>query len=132
MLIHRDLHVALVEGPVAHPRMESTIWRHEEMVLIASPRHNLARRRKPVAAADLADTLIVTREPGSGTRTEADRILREIGVGSTRALEIGSTEAIKQLVAAGVGVSVVPRAAVADLSVGFRYWPSRRGSSSAR
>ena len=109
MLVHRDADIALVEGPVDDPRVEVLPWREEEMALVASPVHRLARRGKPVAARDLDDERFVVREPGGAARVLAGR-----GVAPRRTLEVGSTEAIKQVVAAGLGVAVVSRAAAAD------------------
>ena len=114
MLVHRDADIALVEGPVDDPRVEVLPWREEERARVASPGHRRARRGKPGEARDLDDELFVVREPGSGTRDVAERVLAGLGVAPRRTLEVGSTEAIKQVVAAGLGVAVVSRAAAAD------------------
>lgn len=65
----------------------------------------------------LAQQPTVLREEGSGTRREAERILEAAGVDPARlevAAVLGSTEAVKQGVKAGLGWSVVSRRAVAD------------------
>jgi DNA-binding transcriptional LysR family regulator len=54
------------------------------------------------------------RESGSGTREEADRLLLpRLGAFSV-AMELGDSEAIKHVVAAGLGVSCLPRCVVAQ------------------
>ena len=80
---------------------------------IAPPGHALAQgrvRRQQLAAAGW-----LLREPGSGTRDEVERWLL-LHVGEVRAdMELGDNEAIKRAVAAGVGISCLPRLVVADL-----------------
>jgi LysR family transcriptional regulator, low CO2-responsive transcriptional regulator len=59
------------------------------------------------------------REPGSGTRTLNERFLSERDM-SPRVLELGSNGAIKQAARAGLGISLVSRAAVeSELSSGW-------------
>ena len=54
----------------------------------------------------------IARERGSGTRTVVDRWLSELGHGLEPAMELGSLEAMKQAVACGLGVSVLPEVGV--------------------
>jgi DNA-binding transcriptional LysR family regulator len=84
------------------------------MALIVAPDHPFARDTQPIDPKRLADEILIVREPGSGTREVVAQALAAHGIEPTRTLEIGSTEAIKQVVAAGVGVSIVSEAAVAD------------------
>lgn len=98
--------VALVEGPVRDARITSNPWREDELVVIAGPSHPLAQRRR-VSLRELATQLIIVREPGSGTREVVGRALRRHRVAPRRTLEVGSTEAIKRTVAAGLGVAIV-------------------------
>ncbi len=114
LLLRRELDVALVEGPVEEPRVAQVPWRREAMALIAAPAHRLARRGGKVGAHDLADELVILREPGSGTREVALAALAALGPVPGQQLEVGSTEAIKQLVAAGLGVAIVSKVAAAD------------------
>jgi DNA-binding transcriptional LysR family regulator len=112
-LLERRLDIALVEGPVEHPRIDARRWRSDELVLIAPPDHRLVRRRK-VSAHELIAERFVVRERGSGTREVAERALSKHGVHPVAALQLGSTEAVKQAVAAGLGVAIVSRYAAAD------------------
>jgi DNA-binding transcriptional LysR family regulator len=63
---------------------------------------------------DLGSERFVVREQGSGTREVAERALAKHGVHPATALQLGSTEAVKQAVAAGLGVAIVSRYAAAD------------------
>jgi DNA-binding transcriptional LysR family regulator len=118
LLIARELDVALVEGPVEEPGIEIVPWQEEEMVLIAAPDHRLARVAAPIAkralAPELAQEIVIVREPGSGTRDVALAALDTHRIVPRQILEVGSTEAIKQIVAGGLGVAIVSAAAAAD------------------
>jgi len=68
---------------------------------------------------DLADRAWLLREPGSGTRALNEQFLAERGL-APRILELGSNGAIKQAARAGLGVSLLSRAAVeAELASGW-------------
>lgn len=112
-LTERRLDVALVEGPVSDARLESLPWREDELVVIAPPGHRVAARRS-VSLADLTRESFIVREPGSGTRKVAEQVLAERGIELRVAMQLASTEAIKQAVAAGLGLAIVSRFAVAD------------------
>jgi DNA-binding transcriptional LysR family regulator len=112
-LLERRLDIALVEGPVRHPRIEVVPWREDELVIIAPVTHHLARRRN-IRLTSIAGEPFIVREPGSGTRRVAERALAAQGVEIRVALQLGSTEAIKQAVAAGLGLAIVSRFAAAD------------------
>lgn len=113
MLLEARVDLALVEGPVSHPRVTVHPWRDDELVVIAPPDHPLLGARH-VAVTDLEDEPFLVREPGSGTREVAANALARHGVRLSDTMRVGSTEAIKQAVAAGLGLAIVSRAAAAD------------------
>ena len=112
-LLEGRLDVALVEGPVAHERISVLPWREDDLVVIAPATHRLARRKR-VVVADLAGEPFILREPGSGTRVVAESALAEHGVHPGATIQLGSTEAIKQAVSAGLGIAIVSRASATD------------------
>lgn len=114
MMIEQEVDIALIEGPVEDGSLASEPWRQDAMVLIASPGHPLARTGRPVALAALADEILFLREPGSGSLQVVSEALRERGMVPTRTLEVGSTEAIKQMVAARIGLAIVSAATIKD------------------
>jgi DNA-binding transcriptional LysR family regulator len=57
---------------------------------------------------------MLVREPGSGTREVVEETLAKHGIRLTPILSLGSTEAIKRAVIAGMGVAIVSHLAVAD------------------
>ena len=113
MLLESRVDVALVEGPVSHASVEVHPWRDDELVVIAPPDHQLLAR-KDVDVAMLAKESFLVREPGSGTRVVSARALALHGVRLTNTMRVGGTEAIKQGVAAGLGLAIVSQAAAAD------------------
>jgi DNA-binding transcriptional LysR family regulator len=113
-LLARELDVALVEGPVHANGIAVRSWRADELVLIAPPSHRFAQSPDPVSPALLQDEILAVREPGSGTGEVVAAALNAAGIVPRRMIEIGSTEAIKQLVAAGLGVALVSATAAAD------------------
>lgn len=112
MLLESRVDVALVEGPVSHARVEVKPWIQDELVVIAPPDHPLVHRRARVE--DLTEYPFLVRELGSGTRVVSQRALARHGIRLTNTMRVGSTEAIKQSVAAGLGIAIVSRAAAAD------------------
>ena len=88
----------------------------DEEVVIVAPAHAWFGR-KQVTLDELAEEPIIVRERGSGTRAALEAALADAG----RTLEhfrivaeMGSTQAVKQAVKAGVGVSLVSRLAVEE------------------
>jgi len=73
--------------------------------------------RKQIALEDLQGEPLIIRERGSGTRAALEGALSEVHMDLSRFRivgEMGSTQAIKQAVKAGVGVSLMSRRAVEE------------------
>ncbi len=91
--------------------IESERLMENPLVVLAPASHPWSNRRR-IPIADLADVAFVMREQGSGTRTAVEREFRERGLPLHVKLELGSNEAIKQAVAAGLGLTVLSRSTV--------------------
>ena len=113
MLLESRVDLTLVEGPVSHPQVDVQPWREDELVVISHPEHELLSRGD-VDVAMLVRQQFIVREPGSGTRVVSARALALHGGRLTNTMRVGGTEAIKQAVAAGLGLAIVSRAAAAD------------------
>ena len=113
-LLAREIDLAVVEGPVDDPAIEADAWRIDEMALIAGADHQFAAHKGPIDPDALGKMTLLVREPGSGTREVVAAALEQAGVHPDETIEIGSTEAIKQIVASGVGVAIVSLAAAKD------------------
>jgi len=92
--------------------LESVPFLDNPLVVIVAATHPLAGRR--LTLARLAGERWLMREPGSGTRMAAEQHFAAQGFKPTIAMSLGSNEAIKHAVAAGLGMAVVSRLAVQD------------------
>ncbi len=79
-----------------------------EIFVVAPPDHPLLAR-KNISLRDLTKERFLVREPGSGTRLAVDRLFAENDARIDPYMELGSSEAIKQGVLAGLGISVLSR-----------------------
>lgn len=104
--------MGFIEGTHSHPELTVRKWRSDEIVVVAAPDHPLAGRR--VSARQLAQATWVLREPGSGTREASDRWLIPHLTQMEVELELGSNEAVKRVVAAGLGLGCLSRLAVQE------------------
>lgn len=107
------LHFALVEGPVADETVTVAPWRVDTLVVIAAPQHPLARQPSPPLAEVVRQPFIL-RELGSGTREVVAQAFLAKGITVPIAMELGSTEAIKRAVGAGLGLAIVSAETIAD------------------
>ena len=90
----------------------------DELVLIVPPEHAWAKRGV-VGIQQVSEEPLLLREEGSATRYLTERALQEAGVPYQVAMELDHTEAIKQAVMGGLGVSFVSAHAVRrELSAG--------------
>ena len=107
----QQVELGLTEGLLAEPDLNTRVFDHDDMVAIAAPGDPLLSRRR-LRAADLADSPFITRERGSGTREviEAAFLQKQLTIEPVMAL--GSTEAVKNAVAAGLGIAIVSRLTV--------------------
>lgn len=80
--------------------------------VVVLPRDHPLTARGRLCAADLAGTPLTLMESGTNLRTYVDHIFNASGVSATVALEMDSVEAIKRMVEAGLGVSLLPEIAV--------------------
>src|SRR5262249_15503834 len=83
-------------------------WREDRIVLVGAYDQILGEERN-IPLERLADEPFLLREAGSGTRRTIEEAL---DFRPRRAMELGSTEAIKQAVAAGLGLAMLPECAI--------------------
>lgn len=110
----QEIDIGLVEGPIDEGVVVAEKWRTDVMKLIVSEHHDFASAKEPVDPQLLGREVLILREPGSGSREVVTQALASNNIEPLRFLEIGSTAAIKQAVAAGIGVSIVSTVATRD------------------
>ena len=101
--------LALVTLPAAGRALVVTPVLDDEFVAVA-PRGTVLPAR--VSPAALAKQPLLLFEPGGNTRRITDAWFARSGVALRPAMSLGSVEAIKELVAAGLGWAVLPQMAV--------------------
>ena len=94
--------------PPADLDAEAVSFAPHPFVVAAAARHPLAGRRG-LRIDDLANETMIVREVGSGTRSAMEGFFRERGLTPIVGMEMGSNEAIKQAVVAGLGISFISR-----------------------
>ncbi|MFS0599454.1 LysR family transcriptional regulator [Peribacillus frigoritolerans] len=113
--------LALVEGLVENTDFIVDKFAEDELILVC-PSYHPWKERKEIQLEELGNERMIWRESISGTRLIVENMLREHGVLEKieSYMEIGSTQAIKSAVEAGLGISILPRLTVArELEQGF-------------
>ncbi|HXX56751.1 MAG TPA: selenium metabolism-associated LysR family transcriptional regulator [Thermodesulfovibrionales bacterium] len=113
-ILRHELLVGIVGAKLSSGQLTFMPVKEEELIVVSSP---ALLRKNEVSLKELTNVPMVLREEGSGTRREMERILESRGfvLDSTKVAGIfGSTDAVKQAVKAGLGVSVLSELSVAD------------------
>jgi|SRR5579884_72448 len=118
-LLQNELDFGLVAGPITHDALSPEPYLDDELVVIVSPAHRFARQ-KIVYPGELRRETFLVRESGSGTQELMDERLSQLGVEPADTMQLGSTEAIKQAVAANLGISIASRYTVEAELAGAR------------
>jgi len=113
-----ELDIAFTEVHPQEPLLTSTVFRRDHLVAIASPAHRFARK-KAVSLEQLCAEPFVVRDTGSDTRSFVEQELASRGLSISPVMSVGSTEAVKRAVAAGIGVAIVSKLSI-DLEVQAR------------
>ncbi len=113
MVEHNVIDLAIVEGGVSNKNLLVEACRDDELVVIMPPDHPLAKN-ETLSVDQLMPYQFICREEGSGTREAIFNYLVEQGYpdGWTVCMELGSPEAIKGAVEAGMGLSVMSRSGI--------------------
>jgi len=123
-LVRNELDFGLVEGATILPDLVAEPYMDDELVPIVAPSDPLVTAASGAGAGLLMGATFILREPGSGPREVMEAALRAAGVQPLGTMELGSTEAIKRAVAAGLGVSLVSRYALdLDIAAGLLVVP---------
>ena len=113
-LLTNTLDIALVEGSVKHSDLIQEKFMDDELVVITPFDHPWAKRDF-IPIDSLLSQPFVSRENGSGTRQIMEKRLAECNIDFEDlhiAMELGSTQAIKEAVEVGLGVSIISKWAI--------------------
>lgn len=112
-----EVDLGLIEGPCRDAELATLPWIEDEMVIVAAPSHPLLStpRGQRLGVKQLRQAHWLLREHGSGTREAVEQILMPHLQRLAQTSTLGSSEAIKNAVAAGMGLSCISLFAVRDL-----------------
>jgi len=108
----RSLDLGFIEGDSSLPTLVTEVCCDDELQVVCAPSHPLARQ-KMLALQTLTEHPYITRELGSGTREVIDHYLEKHGLAPDSlhvVMEASSPEALKGLVATGLGFAIMSRA----------------------
>jgi len=112
MLRAHEVDLALMTLPIVAKDLEVVPVLREEMVVVTAPGHPLPRPRG-VEPQELGRFPLILYEAGSNTRKVQDQFLLEEQVPVEVAMETENVEIIKSMVANGLGITLIPYAAIA-------------------
>jgi DNA-binding transcriptional LysR family regulator len=110
-VMDREVDIGFVKEAPAFHELRSALVHRDEMILIASPRHPLARR-DDVRVRDLGSESFVLHHLCSSTEQKILRLFEAHGTRCRIAAELWSFENIKNFVRQDVGLAIVPRVCV--------------------
>jgi LysR family transcriptional activator of glutamate synthase operon len=106
-----NLDLAVVMSTDKHPGLTSTPLGREELVIVLNRKHPLARQAT-LSASDLASLRFILYEKHTAMQSLISRYFESLGVVPRIAMEVENNEAIKSMVRAGLGASILPLCAV--------------------
>jgi len=113
-VIDKKLHIGLIEGTASqHKNLKVENFWDDELVVVISQFHPWASRskgRNSITLAELSNERLVIREEGSGTRKVMEKVLKDRGLDLNKlnvTMELESIQAIKRVVSAGLGITVI-------------------------
>ena len=105
-LFDRRTDIAVLPDLGDDERLHALPFRRDRLVVFVDRGHPWSRRRS-IRLEEIAGQRLIQREPGSTTRAIFETALGQAGVTPAAVLEIGSREAVREAVAAGLGIGVV-------------------------
>jgi DNA-binding transcriptional LysR family regulator len=106
--------IALLELAPEHPDIQVKKWRDDELLLVCSPKHPISKNYS-ISTQQLTSLDYVLREPQSSIRAILDKKLLEFDISHLpTSFEVGSNDAIIEILGKGRHLSFLPRFAVKD------------------
>lgn len=112
MVENNVIDLGVVEASVNNKNLVVELCRIDPLAAVVPPNHPLAQEKK-IPLSRLLEYPYICREEGSGTREVILEYLVEAGINSSELnviMELGSPEALKGAVEAGIGVTILSRA----------------------
>jgi len=109
----QQLDLAIVMATTPRQGVNFALLGSEEMVVVLDRTHPLARKRA-LEPADLASLRFILYGRNTAMQNLIDRYFASLGVHPRITMEVENNEAIKSLVRAGLGASILPLCSVAE------------------
>jgi DNA-binding transcriptional LysR family regulator len=111
-VINRDVDFAVVSMPVKDPRLVVQVIHHDDMVLAVAPTHALATRATVKLDEMLKFPLLLLKQ--GRQRTLLNSFFESFDAQPRIAMEVDSSELLKRLICAELGMGFLPQANVLD------------------
>ncbi len=113
LVAHNEVDAGVVMGSHATLGLVDVPLAESETVVVVYPDHPLAHKRsRGIRAADLDGSALILMEEGTMLRRYVDRLLSAAGVKEQVSMELDNVEAIKKMIEARLGISLLPRMAL--------------------
>jgi DNA-binding transcriptional LysR family regulator len=116
---NREADVGFLESPTIRASLSRRRIAWDDLVVAVAPGHPWAGLGRPLKAAELAESRLLVREPGSGTRETLEHAFASSKLTLQADVEMASNTALRSAAVAGMGPVVLSAAALeADLAGG--------------
>ena len=109
-VVENEVDLGVIEGDPAGTLLTKEPWYEDELVLVVSPRSHLLKRRR-LFVKEVLEKPFLIQSPGIRP-TFIERVFAEKGMFIRNRITVGSREAVKTAVAAGCGVSIMPKSLI--------------------
>jgi DNA-binding transcriptional LysR family regulator len=108
LALDRAIDIGFIGRPTPRSELVSEQLAADELMAVCGPKHTLAMAGD-LSPGRLGGEAFVVRESGSAMRVATDDSLHRLGLDGYDSTELGSQEAIKQVVMSGWGIGIVSR-----------------------
>lgn len=109
-ILSNEVDLGVIEGDPASPLILKEPWHEDELVLVLSRRSHLLKKQ-PLTLTDVLAEPFLLQAPW-GRPTFIERVFANRGINLKKPVTVGSREAVKAGVAAGYGVSLLPKSVI--------------------
>lgn len=103
-----QLDIGIVEGYIDNKeQFDIDVLAEDKMIIVLNENHPLIQTNDVVSKEDLENEVWVLREDGSGTREGTEILFKQLGISPKNNVTFGSTQAVKEAVRAGLGISLL-------------------------
>lgn len=112
-LLKGEIDAAILALPIENETLETKILFEDNFCLAVPINHNLAKN-KTVTMADIFDESLLLLEDGHCMRNQALQVCSLSGAKETAGFRATSLETLRQMVAAGSGITLIPQIAISS------------------